>query len=130
MSQEYTSDSNRASAVALLDHSNFHAHDIMRVSGHNLNLVLGHTRLPESKQNEMLDALSAARSVDHAILPFVNLPTNNENLELTWSQFQHALGSLRNSPLSNHSLPRSPYLVQNSSVQQTTLKNDVLLLPV
>ena len=127
LSQEYTSHSIRATAVTLLDHSNFEACHIMRVSGHKSESSIRSysRRLPENKMSEISDALSAACTSDRAVLRVMNLPTNNEDLELTLSQFQHAVASLNNSPLPNiNSLPGSPSLVQNAFAQQTTLRND------
>ena len=131
LSQEYTNHSIRATAVTLLDHSNSEARHIIRVSGHKSESRIRSysRRLPESKQSEISDALSAACSVDHAVPPVVNMPTNNEDPELTSGQFQHAVGSLSNSPLPNiNSLPRSPSSVQNAFAQQTTLKMMACLL--
>ncbi|XP_068738290.1 uncharacterized protein [Montipora capricornis] len=127
LSQEYTNHSIRATAVTLLDHSNFEARHIMRVSGYKSESSIRSysRRLPENKQSEISDALSAACTADRAVLPVMNLPTNNEDLELTSSQFQHAVDSLTNSPLPNiNSLPGSPSLEQNAFAQQTTLRND------
>lgn len=125
LSQEYMNHSIRATAVTLLDYSNFQARHIMRVSECSIRSYTFEDCHAESKQSEMLDALSAVCSVDHAVLPVVNLPTNNEDPEVTWSQFQHAVGPMSNSPLPNmNSLPGSPSLVQNAFAQQTTLKND------
>ena len=98
-------------------------HVILRVSGHKSESRIRSysRRLPESKQIE----ISVGCSTDHAVLPVLNLPTNNEDLELTSSQFQHAVGSLSYSPLHNiNSLPGSPSLLQNIFAQQTTLKNN------
>ena len=108
LSQEYTNHSIRATAVTLLDHSNFEARHIMRVSGHKSESSIRSysRRLPESKQSEISDALRAACNTYRAVRPVMNLPTNNEDLELTSSQFQHAVDSLSNSPLHNiNSLP-------------------------
>ena len=127
LSQEYTNHSIRATAVTLLDHSNFEARHIMRVSGHKSESSIRSysRRLPENKQSEISDALSAACTADRAVLPVMNLLANNEDLELTSSQFQHAVDSLTNSPLPNiNSLPGSPSLVQNAFAQQNTLRND------
>ena len=104
LSQEYTNHSIlRATAVTLLDHSNFEARHIMRVSGHKSESSIRSysRRLPESKQSEISDVLSAVCSADSAVLSVMNLPTNNEDLELTSSQFQHAVDSQSNSPLPN-----------------------------
>ena len=125
--QEYTNHSIQTTAVTLLDHSNFEAHHIMRVSGHKSESSIRSysRRLPESKQSEISDALSTACGIDHAVVPVLTLPTNNEDLELTSSQFQDAVDSLTNSPLPNiNSLQGSPSLVQNAFSQQTTLRND------
>ena len=82
LSQEYTNHSIRATAVNLLDHSNFEARHIMRVSGQSESSIGSYSRrLPESKQSEISDALSAACSVDRAVLLVLNLRTNDEDLE-------------------------------------------------
>ena len=97
----------------------------MRVSGHKSEPIIRSysQRLLENKQSEISDALSAACTADCAVLPVMNLPANNEDLELTSSQFQHAVDSLTNSPLPNiNSLLGSPSLVQNAFAQQNTLK--------
>ena len=63
LSQEYTNHSIGATAVTLLDHSNFEARHIMRVSAHKSDVLLGHT-LEDSwrvnRSSEISDALSAA----------------------------------------------------------------------
>ena len=87
----------------------------MRVSGHKSESSIRSysRRLPQSKQSEISDALTAACGIDRAVVPVLTLPTNNEDLELTSSQFQDAVDSLTNSPLPNfNSLPGSPSLVQ------------------
>ena len=53
----------------------------------------------ENKNFDDMGTLRAACGVDHAVLSVLNPPTNNDDLELISSQFQHAVDSLSNPPL-------------------------------
>ena len=149
LSKEYTNHSIRATAVTLLDHSNFEARHIMRVSGHKSEASIRSysRRLSESKQKAISDTLGQAcgltsettRETEKGVpvSPELARLTSSQRervheldspclshepgaLQLTSSQYEHELEALCTSPLPRASLPGSPVF---HATQTNTLKN-------
>ena len=123
LSKLYTNHSIRATAV-VLDHSNFEARHIMRVSSHKSGARIrsySH-RLSENTQRERSDTLGLAggqaSELEGTVVP-------SKTLELTSSHCEDALNSISTSPLQSLSLPSSPVF---HATQTNTLRpalNDV-----
>ena len=121
LSQHYTNHSIRTTALTVLDHCNFEARHIMRVSGHKSETSIRSysRRLPENKQRQMAEALSSACGLQqnheeesHEITG-IN-PRDSPTFELSGSQFDFALDTITSSPLSRVSLPGSPVVQQSA----------------
>jgi len=126
LSKQYTNHSLRATALTVLDHCNFEARHIMRVSGHKSEASIRSysRRLSENKQREISDALGLAcglpneqqthdaRSEEsHEVTVD---PPDSPTFELSSSQFDFALDTVVSSPLPRFSLPGSPVVQQSS----------------
>jgi hypothetical protein len=122
LSKEYTNHSIRATAVTVLDHSNFEARHIMRVSGHKSEASIRSysRRLSENKQREISETLGQACGFPSEIEETTLYSPSETQLELTSSQYENALDTICLSPLPGHSLPGSPVL---HATQTNTLKN-------
>lgn len=122
LSNEYTNHSIRATAVTVLDHSNFEARHIMRVSGHKSEASIRSysRRLSENKQREISETLGQACGFPSEIEETTLSSPSETRLELTSSQYENALDTICFSPLPGHSLPGSPVL---HATQTNTLKN-------
>ena len=112
----------RATAVTVLDHSNFEARHIMRVSGHKSEARIRSysRRLSENKQREISETLGQACGFPSEIEETTLYSLSETRLELTSSQYEKALDTIYLSPLPCHSLPGSPVL---HATQTNTLKN-------
>ena len=122
LSKEYTNHSIQATAVTVLDHSNFEARHIMRVSGHKSEASIRSysRRLSENKQREISETLGQACGFPSEIEETTLHSPSETQLELTSSQYENALDTICLSPLPGHSLPGSPVL---HATQTNTLKN-------
>ena len=123
LSKQYTNHSIRATAVTVLDHSNFEARHIMRVSGHKSEASIRSysRRLSESKQREISETLGLACGFSSESAETISSSFSpSETLELTSSQYENALETISFSPLPGPSLPASPVL---HASQTNTMKN-------
>ena len=123
MSKQYTNHSIRATAVTVLDHSNFEARHIMRVTSQKSEASIRSysRRISENKQREISETLGlacgfsseSAETITSSFLP-------SETLELTSSQYENALDTICFSPRPGSSLPASPVF---HASQTNTMKN-------
>ena len=123
LSKQYTNHSIQATAVTVLDHSNFEARHIMRVTGHKSEASIRSysRRLSENKQREISETLGlASRFSSESAETISSSFSPSETLELTSSQYENALDTIRFSPLPGPSLPASPVL---HASQTNTMKN-------
>ena len=123
LSKQYTNHSIRATAVTVLDHSNFEARHIMRVSGHKSEASIRSysRRLSESKQREISETLGLAYGFSSESAETISSSFSpSETQELTSSQYENALETISFSPLPGSSLPASPVL---HASQTNTMKN-------
>ena len=123
LSKQYTNHSIRVTAVTVLDHSNFEARHIMRVSGHKSEASIRSysRRLSENKQREISETLGLAFGYSSESAETISSSFSpSETLELTSTQYKNTPDTTCISPLPRLSLPGSPVL---HASQTNTLKN-------
>ena len=119
--QHYPNHSIRTTSVTVLDHCNFEARHIIRVSGHKSEASIRSysRRLPENKQRHIADALlqpvdyskTIKRNHAHEI---TDVRPQDPIFELSSSQFDFAFSTITSFPLPRFSLPQSPVVQQSA----------------
>ena len=119
LSKQFTNHSIRATAITVLDHSNFEARHIMQVTGHKSEASIQSYVDFQETSREISETLGlacgfsseSAETISSSFLP-------SETLELTSSQYENSLDTICFSPLPGPSLPAGSTRVANKHYEE------------